>query len=336
MSKRRLSKQQKSRIETQQLRRVSKVGETSTQESSAALGAEISGIVRSNFGQHLAVESLAAEHAGALFRCHQRSNLPVLVAGDRVVWQSEGVDTGVVVGLEPRRTVFARPNAAGDMRPLAANIDLVLIVIAPSPQPFPNLIDRYMAAVENLGLRPVLVLNKTDLLGPDNSEVIDSILSVYRKIDYPVVSVSASSGQNLSQLSDLLASHTAVIVGQSGVGKSSLINALAPELAVQVGQMSTASPKGTHTTTTACLLHAGNFDIIDSPGIREFGLWHMDEAQLLNGFIEFRPYLGHCKFRNCRHVNEPACALRDAVDKGLVSKQRMDNFFHILHSLETG
>lgn len=332
MSKRRLSRQQQERISTRQTQKQHRADTGADVENVGDLGPEIPGLVVCHYGQQLEVEADESGPKGRLFRCHQRSNLPPLVSGDRVVWQANGDASGVVVALTPRRNVFYRPGFGGVLKPVASNIDWVLIVLAPLPRPHMNLVDRYLVAVETLGLRPLIVLNKADLLTEDDVE-LDSMLSLYRAIGYPVSQVSSQTGTGIPTLRADLKGSTAVIVGQSGVGKSSLINALSPDLAAQVGQLSQASDKGTHTTTSARLFHADGYDLIDSPGIREFNLWHISLPQLLAGFVEFNPHLGHCKFRDCAHTGEPGCALLKAVESGQIDSRRMASFQQIRQSL---
>ncbi|MFM1895869.1 MAG: hypothetical protein RLZZ385_943 [Pseudomonadota bacterium] len=331
MSKRRLTRKQQQRIQKQQEARLLTSGDAAA-ELDLSLGPALSGLVICNFGQQLEVECLDGERRGESVRCHQRSNMPPLVCGDRVVWQADGDQTGVVVALEKRRNVFSRPGFGNELKPLAANIDRVLIVLAPSPPPHRNLLDRYLVAVETLSMQPVIVLNKMDLLADDQGYV-DSMLSLYEAIGYQVIRVSAHSGAGIPDLQASLLGTTAVVVGQSGVGKSSLINALDPGLAAAVGELSHAMEKGTHTTTSARLFHADGYDLIDSPGIREFSLWHVSRDELLHGFREFRPWLGQCRFRDCSHRQEPQCALREAVADGRIDPQRLDSYFQILQTL---
>jgi ribosome biogenesis GTPase len=333
MSKRRLSEQQKTRIRQRQKKQVEEHPASVSREIEQPAGPRQTGLVTCHFGQQLEVEALQGPRRGQLFRCFQRSNLPALVCGDRVLFAVDEEDTGVVVGLEERRSVFSRPNTSGQLKPVAANIELVLVVLAPKPQPFLNLLDRYLVAIENLQLTPVIVVNKADLQDDLNEPVIDTVQSLYPQLGYSVHTVSAHIGSGLQQLKETLAGKTAAIVGQSGVGKSSLVNALSPGLQAEVGNLSEATDKGTHTTTAARLFHLDGFDLIDSPGIREFHLWHISTQQLLEGFVEFRPYRGHCKFRDCSHRSEPGCALQAAVEKGEVAAARLESYFHILSEL---
>lgn len=300
------------------------------------LGPEQKGIVISHFGQQLDIEALEGEKQGTIFRCHQRSNLEALVSGDYVVWQ-EGETLGVVVANLPRASVLERPNNFGELRPVAANIDNIVIVIACVPEAFSNLIDRYLIAAENIKVKPILLLNKIDLLDESNRRKLEDLLAIYEKIDYTVLQVSSKSGAGIDHLQSLLDNKTSIFVGQSGVGKSALINALLPGVNTLEGALSTAKDKGRHTTTSARLFHfPQGGDLIDSPGIREFGLWHMDAETLIHTYVEFKPFLGLCKFRDCQHQSEPQCRLLKAVEDGDIDSTRMENYRQILQSLNDG
>jgi ribosome biogenesis GTPase len=219
------------------------------------------------------------------------------------------------------------------MRPVAANIDQVLIVIAPEPEPIENLIDRYLIAIALSNMEAVLVLNKCEL-SDDSEHSLDDLLTVYRDIDIPVLKVSAETGENIETLREQLTGNTSVLVGQSGVGKSSLINALAPELALKTGELSEYATKGTHTTTTALLCHLPDGGtIIDSPGIREFHLWHITEQDVIAGFPEFHEYTDNCKFRNCAHQDDEGCALQQAWEDGKLHPSRWQSYWRIRQSL---
>ena len=333
MSKRRLSKQQLARISDNQQNELVVRKEDASGNASASQN-NCNGRIISHFGQRVDVESLDPRHKGRVIRCHQRANLPRLVTGDLVVWEEEGANSGVVLAQGERRNLFGRPNASGVLKPVAANIDLVLVVFASSPPPHMSLIDRYLVAIENLNLQSILILNKSDLLQAGDHEDLDNMLSIYPKIGYPLYRVSAEDGSGLDQLEQSLAGKTTVLVGQSGVGKSSLINRLGLDAVAEVGPLSQAREKGMHTTTTSRLFHLKHFDLIDSPGIREFGLGHIDQQQVFDGFIEFRPFSGHCKFRDCSHQTEPECAIRLALERGEISQERLDSYFRILESLE--
>ena len=330
MSKRRLSKHQLARISHNQRKELG-FDEADSVDAQTLLE-KCNGRIISHYGQHVDVESLITVDEGRLIRCTQRSNLPRLVTGDLVVWSDDGADGGVLA-LGQRRNFFGRPSPEGQFKAMAANIDSVLVVFASSPTPHVSLIDRYLVAIEQLQLTAVLVLNKLDLLNQEELTNLDSMLSPYRDIGYPVYKVSAEDGRGMIELEELLASQTTILVGQSGVGKSSLLNKLSSGKLADVAPLSETWGRGTHTTTTSSLYHMPGFDLIDSPGIREFGLGHIDEQQVSEGFIEFRQFAGSCKFRDCSHRHEPGCALQAALEAGQIGVERVESYFRIIDSL---
>lgn len=337
MSKRKLSRQQRWRIEKIQAERAARADKQVAREAQALeageYGPELPGRVIAHFGRTLDVQ---APDDDTLHRCHLRANLEGLVTGDRVFWRQAQDDSGVVVARDARDNVLERPDARGQLKPVAANIDQILIVFAVEPAPFANLIDRYLVAAEATGITPALVLNKVDLL-PEGGDELSDMLARYQALGYTVVRASTKDDHGLDALHARLMGRTSVFVGQSGVGKSSLIDRLLPDEALRIGALSEESRKGTHTTTTARLyrLPAGG-ELIDSPGIREFGLTHLDERQVTEGFIEFCDVLGHCRFRDCRHRDEPGCALLDAVERGDIARERFASYRRILESLKAG
>ncbi|MBM1144324.1 small ribosomal subunit biogenesis GTPase RsgA [Alcanivorax sp. ZXX171] len=334
MAKRKLNRRQRWRIEKIQQERRDRAQRKAERAhpTAADLGEEQEGTVVAHFGGQVLVEA----GDGAPARCHFRANLEQLVVGDRVIWQaprSEG--DGVVTAVMPRATVLKRPDNYGNLKPVAANLDRLLVVFAPRPEPSSALLDRYLVAAELSGIPATLVLNKADLVAPDNADTVARLVALYQDLGYPVLQVSATSRDGLADLSDGLTGGTVAFVGQSGVGKSSLVNALLPEAELAVGALSDVSGLGQHTTTTARLFHLeGGGHLIDSPGIREFGLWHIDEDELLRGYRELAALAGHCRFRNCTHRHEPGCALREAADAGRISAERLNNFFHIAATLD--
>lgn len=329
MSKRQLTQQQRQRIAQQQQKALANADGDIVNSDSC------NGRVVSHFGQQLQVESLVPESAGELLLCYQRANLPALVTGDLVVWEATESGQGIIVAAAQRSNAFTRPDANGRAKLVAANVDRVLVVFAVYPQAFLNLIDRYLVAIESLDLSPTLVLNKIDLLDDDNRDYVDNIVSIYTDLGYPVFTVCAGSGTGIAALESALNGQTTVLVGQSGVGKSSLINCLGEADLAAVGDLSAARQKGTHTTTTARLFHLRQCDVIDSPGIRELRVQNLHADQVTQGFIELKHLADECRFRNCSHQQEPGCALRAAAEAGIINPQRWESYQQMLTSLES-
>lgn len=333
MSKRKLTRRQSWRIqkiqEERQARATRKQSGPLPDVDENTLGAEQEGLVVTHFGTLVLVEA-----NGERKRCHFRSNLGSLVTGDQVVWR-DGSPYGVVEAVMPRRSELCRPDPYGDLKTVAANIDRALIVIAPYPEPHFSLVDRYLVAAEASDITPALVINKCDAIDERIADKVARMEALYQGLGYWVIRVSAETGEGMEALAEYLKDFTSVFVGQSGVGKSSLTNYLLPSADLRVGELSERQT-GSHTTTNAELFHfPGGGQLIDSPGVREFGLWHMSREQVLENFIEIRPHLGHCKFRDCAHQGEPGCALQKALESGEISPQRMNSCEQILNSLNS-
>ncbi|QSR36147.1 ribosome biogenesis GTPase RsgA [Marinobacterium iners] len=338
MGKRKVNRRQAWRIDKIQSERAARAERKDAliedQLEGGELGPEQHGLIISHFGRQVDVEALEGESKGEILRCHLRTHLGQLVTGDRVIWR-RSPDSGVVVAALDRHSELLRPNNHGELKPVAANIDFIVIVIAVEPYAHANLIDRYLVAAEASDIEPVLLLNKADLLNDENRQRLEPLLEQYRSLGYRTLQASTASSHGLDELKALLADHISVFVGQSGVGKSSLINSLLPGADLRVGALSEQSRKGKHTTTTARLFHfPDGGDLIDSPGIREFGLWHMTEDQVLSGFRELADLQGHCRFRDCRHEQEPGCTFLEAVDNGSISEQRFNSYRQILNSMQ--
>jgi ribosome biogenesis GTPase len=284
------------------------------------------GLAIVNYGTSVLVE----DEAGGLHRCVARRRLHPVVSGDRVTWELSGVQQGIIHAVEPRRTILERADGANRIRPLAANIDQILVVVAPQPAHDTFLIDRYLVATELAGAVPLLVFNKSDLLVlPD--AVPEDELRDFITIGYTVLLTSAHDNDGIEELTRALAGRTSILVGQSGVGKSSLIKRLLPELDIQIGRLSTASGQGIHTTTCTTLYHLPQGgELIDSPGVRDFRLGETSPDELARGFREFRPYLGSCRFPDCRHLSEPGCAVKEALRAGAISQRRMASYRNLM------
>jgi ribosome biogenesis GTPase / thiamine phosphate phosphatase len=294
------------------------------------------GVIISRFGQHADVES----SAGELYRCNIRRTVNSLVCGDHVLWRqgklTEHSIAGVIEAVQPRHSVLSRPDVYDGIKPIAANIDQILIICSVLPAFNSDIVDRYLVAAQQTGIKPIIVLNKIDLLNEQLDAQIAPKLAIYQSIGYQVLQVSSSTEQGIPQLEQQLQAKISIFVGQSGVGKSTLVNSLMPELALQTQQVSENSGLGQHTTTVARLFHFNHGgDLIDSPGIREFGLWHLSAEQVFDGFVEFAPFRGLCKFRDCKHQTDPGCALVTAATAQQIHPERLLSFQRIVNSINS-
>lgn len=328
MSKRHLSDQQTKRIHHQHAQRIAKIKDKVIDQTN--LSAPQKGLIIAHYGKQLEVQGIEGEHSGQIWRCHLRSNLEALVTGDIVIWQADNTNQiGVVTALMPRESLLTRPDPYQKIKPVASNISLILIVFAPLPTPSVGLIDRYLVACETVGIPSLLVLNKSDLLDDNNGQELRHLLKEYKTLGYDSVEVSCLG--DLSALKAHIGTHNVAFVGQSGVGKSSLINVLLPHAMQRVNVISDNSRLGQHTTTTTRLFALTNGGaLIDSPGIREFGLWHLNETQIQQGFREFRELYGTCRFRNCQHQSEPDCAIKLAASEGKILPRRLESLNRLL------
>lgn len=330
--RRRLSERQIERIRTIQERRRQRLG----QRAERVL-AEIDevhaeeGLVVVRHGANLAVE----DAAGRVHHCLARQNIGDPVCGDRVVWQEAAPGQGVVTALLPRHSVLSRPDYGGQDKPLAANLTRLMVLLAPRPEPSEYLLDQYLVAAELMGVEALVAFNKLDLLDGDGLAAFRGRFAHYAAIGYPGVWLSLKSGRGLAELTALLEGETSILVGQSGVGKSSLVKALLPDRDVQIGRLSRATGLGRHTTSaTTCYRLPCGGRLIDSPGVRSFRLGAIGLAELERGFRELAGLSAGCQFADCRHDQEPGCAIKRAVEDGRVHPQRLANFHHLAAQIE--
>jgi ribosome biogenesis GTPase len=312
MSKRRITKQQSMRIEKkhQQFR----------QQFDATMH---DGLVITRHGRHAKIEDQHGNH----MLCSIRPDIDSLVAGDQVVWSKINPQQGVVISRYPRKTILGRPDKQGIVKAIAANISQIIIVVAPKPQISWLLLDCYLVMAEHLNMQACIILNKTDL----GTDKLSQELQLYVRLGYPLILTSYLDNNNHA-LQQICAQNTSVFVGQSGVGKSSLITRILPKetARIQTAEISSSSELGCHTTRNSCLYHLPSGGaIVDSPGVRELGLWHMPATDIIQGYLEFRPFFSQCKFRNCTHQHTPGCALLNALKNNLISHKRYENYVKI-------
>lgn len=283
-----------------------------------------SGVVIAAHGRRYRVET----PGGAMIDCATRGKKSDIACGDRVEILQTGAGTGVIDAIAPRRSLFYRSDARRQ-KLIAANVTRIAIVVAPRPVHSPDLVNRCLLGAEHAGIAALIVLNKSEL--PEAAEVSAS-LDLYRALDYGVVPLSAK--RDVAPLAPYLERNVSVLVGQSGMGKSTILNALVPQAAARVAEISSALSTGRHTTTHAELYHiAGSGELIDSPGLQEFGLHHLSVEEAASAFREFRPLLGQCRFRDCRHLAEPGCAISAAASEGVIAASRVESYRRLAHEL---
>lgn len=284
------------------------------------------GLIVAAHGRHYTVEMAD----GSLRKCFPRGKKAGAAVGDRVIIEPQGADEGVIARQLERRNLLYRSD---EMRTklFAANVDLLLIVVAVEPAFSDELIGRALVATRSAGIEPLVILNKVDLLSllPTAQARIEKL----RRLGLKVLELSALDTEQVNaKLLPLLKGRTALLLGQSGMGKSTLLNALIPKALAPTQEHSVALDAGKHTTTSTRLYHLpdGSGDIIDSPGFQNFGLSHLTAGNIERGFPEFEALLGECRFYNCTHLHEPGCGILAAVENGTIARERHDLYKRLL------
>jgi len=252
------------------------------------------------------------------------------VCGDQVEAEPiKNEDDWLITGVLERRNALTRPNLRGQVEVLAANIDCLLVVAAPSPKPDWFVVDRYIAAAENMGVPATVVFNKTDLLGDDPEAT--PLLDEFTNAGYDVIRCSANAGEGIDEVDRAIAAQIAIVVGQSGVGKSSIINELMGGEQQRTSEISTKTGEGKHTTVNSIMLDLpGGGHVIDSPGVRDFAPALESDAEVIRGFREIENAGHDCRFANCRHLQEPGCAVKTAVEDDKISARRYESYRRLL------
>lgn len=270
----------------------------------------------------------------------QEATNPVAV-GDRVTIRLNPDDTGLITDIHERMNTLSRRAAGrrvGREQIIVANIDVVWIIqAARQPRPNPGFIDRVLVTTEAHDIEAGLIINKADLIRKKDRAYLTFLQELYTDLGYRVLLTSAKTGEGLDVFREQLTNRTSVVTGPSGVGKSTLLNAVEPGLGLRTGEVSAKTQKGRHITTHAALypLSAGGF-VVDTPGIREFGVLNLEPWELSHHFPEFRPYLEQCRFPTCTHDHEPDCAVKEAVLEDEITEERYYSYLNILHSIHMG
>ncbi|MBD3667859.1 MAG: small ribosomal subunit biogenesis GTPase RsgA [Kangiella sp.] len=290
------------------------------------------GIVISRFGQQVDI----ADDSFNTIRCFLRKSNEVPVVGDRVWFRRQkDLPTGILVELEPRRSLLKRPTPHHGVKPVAANIDLIALLLAPEPAFSEVLLDRYLVAAQASQLPVWIIMNKWDTVSHSEQEAIKDRLKLYKNLGYPIYYISSKTGEGVDQLVKSLKGKQLLLAGQSGVGKSTLTGYLFPDMQIATGEVSETSGLGIHTTTASRLYRLDDDTyLVDSPGVREFGLWHLEDEDIKQGFIEISQIGEQCKFRDCKHLNEPGCAVLAAAKEGTIAASRLKNYQHLIQHFD--
>ena len=267
-------------------------------------------------------------------RCTAKRKFDSIVCGDFITWHHNLHGNASVDDLLPRTNALTRPGYRGRPRTIAANIDLLVVVNSWLPETSWNLVDRYLIAAEQLKAEAVIVMNKSDLAKAQATDEDWAAMKAYQDIGYSVLEMNAMTGEAIAELSELMQNKTSIFSGRSGVGKSSIANKILPESDILTGIIS-ESGEGKHTTTTATLYELENKGyLIDSPGVRDYAIGDISDAELAEGYIEFLQYQNSCRFHNCTHDHEPKCAIRKAVEENKINKDRYLRYINALRNLE--
>ena len=266
-------------------------------------------------------------------RCTTKRKLDGAACGDWVEWQSNPTGTARIDKIHPRKNAITRLTYRGRVNTIAANVDQLIIVSSWLPEPFWDLVDRYLVAAEALSAEAIIVINKQDLAEQYATEADWVALAEYEAIGYPVLHVNTTDNIGIESLHQSMRGKTNILLGRSGVGKSSIANEIMPEASILTAAISD-SGEGRHTTTTATLYDLGeDAYLMDSPGVRDYAPDNLDAIKLANGYREFKPYMNSCHFNNCTHNHEPKCSVRTAAESGSISPNRYKRYLNALNNL---
>ncbi len=287
------------------------------------------GLVISHRGKAVEVEPL--DPPGDNIQCGFKPSLGVIVCGDRAIYRDDGRGP-LIVALQPRDNLLQRMDGFGHIKAVAANVTQLVVCLALEPAPNRFLLDQYLVSAEQQGLQALILLNKIDLLQSAEADPFE-LKAIYRPLGYRVLHSSIEDPASIRALREQLQGHTSVISGVSGVGKSSLTKAILPDIDIRIAEISDFNKEGRHTTRSSRLYHLPDGgDLIDTPGVRGFNPVLDPKQPLSDGFHEIRDLSQHCRFANCRHVNEPGCAVRASVETGEIAASRYRSYRKLLEN----
>lgn len=311
MAKRKLSHQQSRRIKKAQ------------QSIDLTHPDNLLGRVISHHGGEVEVEQ--EDKTQKNIHCKFRTNLGALVCGDQVIYRLNEIDPSIIA-IQPRDNLLRRVDGFGNIKSVAANVTQLLICLSVEPEPNLFLLDQYLLSAEQQHIEVLIILNKVDLLPEDYSDPFE-LSSIYQNIGYQILYTSMKTQQQIDTLQLHCVDYVNVISGVSGVGKSSLTNAILPDIKIQVGEISEVSKEGRHTTRTSRLYHLPKGgELIDTPGVRGFNPVFDPEKTIASGFREINEYAQECQFSNCKHINEPKCAVLSSLKSGVIHQSRYDSY----------
>jgi len=331
MSKKHLTDQQKRQIKAN-------LSKAEFKESDFNLGNQSNALVTAHFGQHIEIT-----HNNKNYTAYLRQNLDPIAVGDNVIFRpilNSDKDEAIITNINPRQNILERTKFSNITKPIAANLDQVVLVIAVIPKPQSILIDQFLTNAYLADIPVIIVINKIDLLKEEKKadpKLIENIKNIYnnpaQNLNYQVLETTIQNKDSVDNLYNILINKRSIFVGQSGVGKSSLLRTILPEYNIITGGLvSKKKNLGAHTTTTAKLyqLPNDNGEVIDAPGIRELGVHHLSKADITKSFPEFHNLIGKCKYKNCSHNKEPDCAFIEALKNNLISESRWESYLNFM------
>ncbi len=283
--------------------------------------------VIANFGHNLAARTLDGE----IISCLTHKRLGLIVCGDNIEYTRQSDGSNIIRAVSRRMSELNRPDRQGNLKPIAANLHQIIVVLAPQPAPDWLMLTNYQLYATRHQLDTALVLNKSDLVTESRRKELMGNLDIFKSLGVQTVLSCCKSGKGLDNLLSVFKNKTSILVGQSGVGKSSIVKVLLPDQNIQTRAICQVTGLGSHTTTATTLYQVSkNGELIDSPGVRQFSIEYLDADTVRQNFIEFGKYQEQCKFNNCTHLHEPGCSVREAAENNSISALRWQHYRQLM------